>query len=222
MKKLLKKVFVGSGEKIRKIRFGIAKGIIMQIDADSKSQRILGLDEKEIQAPFKTYSRQSDYFFDIGSSDGYYSLIYKKLNPAGKIYAFEVKEDLTQEMQSNFSRNNFNYGDVTLIKKFVTDKNDEKHVTLDSVFEQKGQTLFFKIDVDGGEMDVLNGLKTVLTNNICLFVIETHTPELEKDCIAFLQNAGYNTTIIDNASWRSIIPENRPIAHNRWFTAQKK
>ena len=207
---------------MREIKFGIAKGIKMQIDANSKAQRILGLDEKEIQAAFKKYSLKAEYFFDIGASDGYYSLIYKKLNRAGKIFAFEVKEDLTAEMEKNFSINNFDFKDVTLIKKFVSNVDDEKHVSIDTAFTHKNKNLFFKIDVDGGEMDVLNGLKNTIANNNCFFVIETHTKKLEEDCIAFIENCGYATTIIGNAFWRAIVPEDRPIEHNRWFSAHKK
>ena len=222
MKKLIKKLFVGSGEELREIKFGVAKGIKMQIDADSKAQRILGLDEKEIQSDFKKYAVKADYFFDIGASDGYYSLIYKKLNTPGKIFAFEVKEDLTLEMEKNFSINHFDFKDVSLIKKFVSNFEDEKHTSIDTVFTSKGKNLFFKIDVDGGEMEVLNGLKNTIANNNCFFIIETHTKKLEEDCLAFIQNCAYSTTIIDNAFWRTIIPEDRPIEHNRWFSAHKK
>jgi hypothetical protein len=221
MKKLIKKLVVGRGVKVREIRFGIAKGIKMQIDASSKGQRIIGLDEREIQTAFKEFSHKSNCFLDIGASDGYYSLIYKKLNPKGKIFAFELKDELISEMEANFKTNNFNYADVTLIKKFVADKTDEKHTTID-VLNLKNQTLFFKVDVDGGEMDVLKGLKNTITTNTCYFIIETHTKQLEKDCIAFLETAGYKTSIITNALWRIIIPETRPIEHNRWFSAYKK
>jgi hypothetical protein len=222
MKKIIKKLLIGSEAKNQVIKFGIAKGIKMQIDVNSKAQRVFGLDEREIQKVFKEFSGKSNYFFDIGSSDGYYSLIYKKLAPQGKIFAFEVKEDLTREMEDNFKTNSFNYADVTLTKKFVSDKNDASNTTIDSIFNLKDQSLLFKIDVDGGEADVLNGIKNTLLNNTCFFIIETHTAELEKDCLAFLEKAGYKTTIIDNAFWRSIIPENRPIEHNRWFSAYKK
>lgn len=220
MKKSLKSLLVGKNEGIHTIRYGIARGLAMQIDPNSKSQRILGLDEREIQGIFKKYAADSGCFFDIGASDGYYSLIFKKFNPTGKIYAFEVKEDLVKEMKENFERNRFPYADVTQIKKFVSDRDDANHVSVDS-FGLSGQKLFFKIDVDGGEMDVLKGMERTIAGNSCRFIVETHTAQLEKDCIAFLKEKKYSVRIIRNAGWRVLLPEDRPIEHNRWFSAEK-
>jgi hypothetical protein len=53
-------------------------------------------------------------------------------------------------------------------------------------------------------------------------IIETHSPELEKGCIAMLEAMGYRCEIIGNAWYRALIPEHRGIPHNRWFVAVKK
>ena len=77
MKKLVKKIIFGDSQ-IQTIKGGIGKGLKMNIDVSSKAQRIIGLDEREIQKPFMNYSKNCNYFFDIGASDGYYSLLYRK------------------------------------------------------------------------------------------------------------------------------------------------
>ena len=81
--------------------------------------------------------------------------------------------------------------------------------------------MMFKIDVDGGELDVLQGMSKTLSDHSNKIIIETHTPDLEKSCITFLEARGYQTRIIKNAWWRIILKEERPIDHNRWLVAYK-
>jgi hypothetical protein len=52
-------------------------------------------------------------------------------------------------------------------------------------------------------------------------LIETHSTELERACVSQLERFGFNTKIVRNAWWRYIVPEQRPIAHNRWLVAWK-
>lgn len=219
MKKAIKKMIFGDSQ-IQTIKGGIGKGLKMNIDVSSKAQRILGLDEREIQKPFKDYSKICNYFFDIGASDGYYSLLYKKFNATGHIYMFEAQTKFKAEQEEHFKLNGFKI-DYEHYAKFVSNLNDDKNLSIDELFHEKDKSLLFKIDVDGGELDVLQGMRNTIINNNCYFVIETHTLQLEIDCIKFLQELGYKTNIIDQGWYRAFIKEDRPIEHNRWFTASK-
>lgn len=219
MKKIIKKLFFDNSP-IQTIKGGIGKGLKMKIDISSKAQRVIGLDEREIQKPFRDYSRTCDYFFDIGASDGYYSLLYRKYNPSGTIYMFEAQTKFKVEQEEHFKLNGFKI-DYHHYDKFVSNLNDDKNISIDTLFHEKNKPLLFKIDVDGGEMDVLNGMKNTAVNNTCFFVIETHTKQLEIDCVKFLQDLGYKTKIIDQGWYRTFVKEDRPIEHNRWFIAYK-
>jgi hypothetical protein len=53
-------------------------------------------------------------------------------------------------------------------------------------------------------------------------IFETHSLELEVDCIAYLKERGYVVKIIKNGWWRFLVKEIRPIEHNRWFCAYKE
>jgi hypothetical protein len=219
MKKMIKNLLFGKKD-VQRIRAGIGKGLFMKIDVSNKSQRIIGLDEYEIQEVFKKYSEKARYFFDIGASDGYYSLLFRKHNKEGVIFMFEAQDRFKSEISENFSLNKFpvNYHHFS---KFASDKSDENNVTIDSLFTENGERLLFKIDVDGGEEVVLKGMEKTAKNNKCLFVIETHSRELEKSCISFLKNNGYSFKIIDPTWFRLFLPEERVIAHNRWLVAEK-
>jgi precorrin-6B methylase 2 len=220
MKNSVKNLLFGRSN-IQKIKAGIGKGVFMKIDVSNKAQRILGLDEYEIQKVFKSYSQIAKYFFDIGASDGYYSLLFRKLNPNGSIYMFEAQERFRKEIESNFSLNSFpiNYQHFA---KYASDKIDNNNVTIDSIFQKRGESLLFKIDVDGGEEVVLKGMEQTMINNKCLFVIETHSKELEESCINFLNKNGYSCKVINHAWFRFFLPEERVIEHNRWLVAEKK
>jgi hypothetical protein len=222
MKQFIKRLFFGTGTQPRKIMFGLASSIKMNIDIDNKSQRYLGLDEREIQRSFKKFSAASAVFVDVGASDGYYGLIYYKLRKDGTQYLFDANSSFAEQQRSHFQINDFRADKINFISKFVSNITDDNHIALNDFIKDPAATVFVKIDVDGGELDVLKGLENVLKRNNCKLIVETHSKELEDACIAYLQQFNYSTTIIPNAWWRLFVPELRPIPHNRWFRAEKK
>lgn len=222
----IKYILFGKGLQQKKILFGKARGIKMFINPTYKVQRIIGADEREIQSLFVHFAKKCNYFFDVGSSDGYYSLLYKKYNPSGEVYLFDTDEKFEEVQKNHFAINKINSG-FHMYFKIVSDKNDDAHICLDN-FKIKLDsfkikiTALFKIDVEGGELMVLGGMHDTLINCNCYLIIETHSRQLERDCINFLLQKKYQTRIIKNAWWRIILGERRPLAHNRWLVAYNK
>jgi hypothetical protein len=222
MKAKIKQLLFGRPGKI-KIKAGIAQGLIMDLNPSNESQRILGLGEAEIASAFKRWAKQSDVLLDIGSAEGFYSLVFRKLNPTGLALLFDADARFPAIQKANFEANNFRDG-YEIYTKYVADVTSTTTISVDDLLSQKGlasKKLLFKIDVDGGELLVLKGIRNVLVNGQCRLIIETHSQELEDSCMAYLNGLGYKTTIVDNAWWRVILPELRPIGHNRWFVAEK-
>ena len=209
IKKLLKRLIWGHPPKlVYGIKFGIGEKLLMCIDPYSSSQRIFGFYEKEIAAYFAEFARKCDYFFDIGAADGYYSLIYRKYNKHGKIFVCECTPEFYELQKRNFKLNNMALDNIIFqTNKFIWD-------------EIANNTI--KIDVDGGEPNVLKSGINQLKNNQCYLIIETHSLKLEKDCINFLKGLQYESKIIKNCFWRIILPEFRQIKHNRWFIAKRE
>lgn len=222
MKQFIKRFFFGTGVQQKKILFGLASDIKMNINLSHKSQRYLGLEENEVQSYFKEFARTSSVFVDIGASDGYYGLIYYKLNSKGEQFLCDADPTYAMQQKANFVMNNFALDRVNFISKFISDKTNDTHVSLDNLLKNIHGAIFIKIDVDGGELHVLKGMEKTLTESICKVIVETHSKELEDTCTQYLQQLGYKTNIIPNAWWRFFVPELRPIAHNRWFSAEKK
>lgn len=224
MKDFLKKMLISNKVDFYSIKFGIAKGLKFELNPSHSSQIIWGLNELEIHSYFKKYALKTDFILDIGAAFGYYSLIYRKINRQGKIFAFEPGVGrFHKQIVSNFNKSGYSMENIELIGKMVGCSNDNDFVKIDDYFSnKKNQKILFKIDVDGGELDVLKSGFNSFKNNECYFIIETHSPQLEKDCIEFMKENGYQTKIIKNAWYRKFVPENRPLELNRWFIAYKE
>ncbi|MES2692493.1 MAG: FkbM family methyltransferase [Verrucomicrobiota bacterium] len=216
----LKTAILGEGLRPHRIRFGAARGLVMQIDPTAKTQRILGLDEREIQRTFVAFSRWAEVIVDIGSSDGYYGLVFHKHNPRGAIHLIDANPEFAAQQRAHFAVN-FSSAPVEYHTRFVVtpEKAGPGTLVLSRDLPLRGRRVFFKIDVDGWELDILRSAEALLPATECRFLVETHSAELERDCKAFLEARGYTVTIIPNAWWRTFIPELRPIPHNRWFSA---
>ena len=223
MKKILKNLLLSTKLKPRLMWFGIGSGIKMLINPSYKTQRIIGMDEREIQKTFKQFSRNSKLFIDIGASDGYYGLIYRKLNKNGLIYLFDGESSFKETQIINFSLNNFPLTKVELFNKYVGSENNDTTITLNDIIKPElNDIILIKIDVEGAEYNVLVGLSKILKNYNCKLIIETHSKKLEEECIKYLLELGYTFKIITKGWYRLIMPESRPIDHNHWLSAQKK
>ncbi len=224
MKNWIKKKLVGEGLAFHTVKFGIAKGLKYYLDTKDKTQLFLGLYEIEIHKYFKKFAKKADVMFDIGAAYGYYSLIYRSYSKLGQIYSFDPgigKFDAVY--RANFKENFGNFDNVNLSGKLVGNTESSDFIKINDVLKEiKNKSILFKIDVDGGELDVLeSGLEAFKQNN-CFFVVETHSFKLEEDCVALLRKEGYKVKIIKNGWYRIFIKDLRPLELNRWFVAYKE
>jgi hypothetical protein len=219
----LKHALLGRDVRVRSIRFGAARGLRMRIDPNAKTQRVFGLDEREIQSEFVRFARWADTLLDVGSSDGYYGLIFRRHNPDGTIHLIDADPDFAAQQRAHFELNFPGAPLPTIHSRLVgaPDAAEPSHLILSRDLPLRGRRVFFKIDVDGWELDILRSAEALLPHAECRFLIETHSAELERNCTEFLATRGFTVRIIPNAWWRAIIPEHRPIPHNRWLSAYR-
>jgi FkbM family methyltransferase len=69
-----------------------------------------------------------------------------------------------------------------------------KKVAIDEIMATAGRKILMKIDVEGYEFDVLNGMRQTLRDNDCHMVIEIFQENLSK-CDAFMESLGYRRTM---------------------------
>ena len=114
-----------------------------------------------------------------------------------------------------------NFDDTEFVEwknQAVGSKSDQ--VSLDEVCKDLPRPILIKVDVDGFELDVLESGRSTLEEGDCCLILETHSQELESSCLDLLKSLGKSVKIIPNGRMRFLVPERRPIPHNRWAYAK--
>ena len=216
MKQAIKRLLFPQGSQLRRLRGGISKGMLMELDFASKTQRYWGFDERELVKTFRRLIPTCQSLIDIGANDGYYTLAFLK-SSAQRIIACEpypAKEQLLVNVKANgYDRD----------PRFHLEQRpvglEEGFVSIAELVKDLPAPIFLKVDIDGGEADLLKSAEGSERLMDLRWLIETHSKELEEQCIAWLEGHGYKTQIIPNARWRMILPEERLLEHNRWLVA---
>ena len=140
--------------------------------------------------------KNCDYFFDIGSCWGLYSLQIANNNSSVKVFAFDVFENNIERLKKMAKNNS-----ITNIKTFKNAIGAQKKVeyfsvnekyspnfsrdlngkyqikvqqdTIDNLVNISNKNIVIKMDVERAELDALKGSKNLLKNNNCLIVLET-------------------------------------------------
>jgi FkbM family methyltransferase len=172
----------------------------------------VGLMGKEDKAAFERWIRPGMTVVDVGANQGLYALLFSGLvGPSGKVLAFEPEPDmfgaLVQNCRANSASNiecmelalgsstrtgtlhrSLVHGGDNRIATGLSDKItkliDVKIAPLDEVVGSR-KVDFIKIDVQGWEWDVFNGMDQVLRNNRDLQIYFEFWPQ-------GLKNAGCN------------------------------
>jgi hypothetical protein len=214
---------VPAGRKVYCIRSGLVGGMKMNLDLRHQTQIYLGLYELEIHGAIQRFSRDSMTALDIGSAFGEYTLFFLQRTSARQVFAFDPDEGSRQRFYSNLLLNGFeNDRRLRFSTKLVGERDDGSTIKLDSLIDSIESPCIIKVDVDGGELSVLHGAANLTKTRDVRWVVETHSKALETGCLEFFRDAGYQSQIVENAWWRRIVPEQRPIEHNRWLLAFRK
>lgn len=169
---------------------------------------------------------KKDYVFvDIGANLGYFTVMAGKFLTEGKVYSFDVDNKVVKLLKKNIRLNNlknvqaYNYGVsdkkglVKILKMKLPDPRtsfqktldkDKKYlsvktISLDGFFKnKKAKPNVIKIDVEGAELLVLKGMKSLLENEKLVLLMEIHGNKLSKfntdsrEIISFLIDRGYD------------------------------
>lgn len=155
-----------------------------------------------------------DLFLDIGAHKGLYSLIVNHRRLAHRIAAFEPDVRNWRNLQANLLLNGvgdriavyakaaaarsgtvaFHYGaaDKTGRSRVVPADSGPtlEAVALDDLFDDRGQRLAAKIDVEGYQIEVLRGMEALLAGNRCFLQIEADDTA-SADLIAYMTKRGF-------------------------------
>jgi len=157
----------------------------------------------------KKYVREGDIVIDIGAHVGYYTLLMAQLvGKNGKVYSFEPDPVNFQLLKKSVEINGFE--NVVLIQKAVSNITDKvklflgdddsainriydaklgdakesidvNSVTIDEYFKENDELInFIKLDSEGSEVKIINGMKQFLSRNKKLVMMTEFFPFLIK------------------------------------------
>ena len=152
--------------------------------------------------------KKNDILVDVGAQFGDYAILCNKYYGA-KVFAFEPLSNNIRIIKENLTLNsvmeNFNFYPVALGRSnqkiqvaYNSDMMNANGVgkkqltevrTLDSY---KLNPDILKIDVEGFEVDVLQGAVETINKTHPKIIIETHTQKLKNEVIAFLSERKYS------------------------------
>lgn len=158
--------------------------------------------------------KPGDVFYDIGANVGFYALIAAQaVGAAGHVYTFEPFPRNIPYIQKHVALNQLT--NVTIFEMAIADKEGVAHfqeglrhtngriddsgtlevrvASLDGLIAHEGLRLptVLKIDVEGGELAVLQGARKLLTEHKPLIFLATHSPDLHTSCATLLKEFGY-------------------------------
>jgi SAM-dependent methyltransferase len=212
---------IGDGHEPHTVLAGPARGVRMCLNLESQTQTWVGMYEIELNRHLRRLCRPGTTCLDVGGGRGYHALLFAHLAQA-PVVTFEPSRRALALLRASLDLNPSLRHLVTVVPEMAGDAG----VRVDDwCAEHDFEPGLLKVDVDGGELDVLQSAEATLLRNGPPVVLETHSLELERDCGALLQGLGYRVRIVNQ---RRVFREHRPPlerlaggAHNRWLVAER-
>lgn len=206
-----------------RVRSGPLRGMSLDVDMRVQADVVVGAYERRLSRHVAGILRPGDVAFDVGSHLGYFGILMGTVvGDGGKVVCFEPDPGLHDALEDNVARNrslipaevevarlavgaargttSFEAGGHSTRGRLSDSGGVEVEVlTLDDAVARFGTPRFVKVDVEGHELDVLQGGPGLVASNETSFGIEIHSDTLGVSCRALLDEAGYECRFITEA-----------------------
>jgi FkbM family methyltransferase len=210
-----------------RVRKGPAEGLWIRVNPRTGRDLYDGTRESLIQEAISSRLRSGMVFYDLGANIGLFTLIGARCAGAGgKVYAFEPDPDLCQRLTENVSRNGFINvqvlqaavssvtGSADFVRADPTVSPDRglggigaglpgssvirvRSMALDDFVRDAPPPDVLKCDVEGAEIEVLEGARSVLQSKRPVIVCEVHSEVGAERVRDLLVQSGYTVRWID-------------------------
>jgi FkbM family methyltransferase len=178
---------------------------------------VLGVSEPALQQAMTTHLRPGGVLYDVGAHAGFVSVLGCRLvGPTGHVHCFEPVPANVATLRSNLAANGFH--NATIHTVALSDENGELHMDLGergitahltphgdhAVAARRCDSLglqapsMVKIDVEGAESRVLEGMRHTLDTERPVVVVEIHDDQ-EAPVRRILDELRYDVTSLSDA-----------------------
>jgi len=195
----------------------------------------LGSYELEVQLTLQRLLRPGDVFYDVGANVGFFTVLGARLvGPRGRVFAFEPVPDSAGVARDQIALNGLSWCEVVPLAvsahsgqrtlSYVPGKGAIAHLgskrvgseleisvetmTLDSFVADHTFPALVKVDVEGAELEVLQGAAATIKRGTCL-ILELHSTAVAGEVVGILGEAGYAFESLEGT------PTTRPTEHTR-------
>lgn len=196
-----------------RFRLGPLRGAKACIDWQWDLAVVLGRHEPELHDHYRRLVKRGMRCFDVGMYRGWDALLMTHLSE-GSTVSFDGNPQCIEGASQFLAPSG---RDIRLLCKYLTDGSDGGP-TLDAASIEIFVPQFVKIDVEGAELNVLNGAQQLLSRHRPSLILEVHSVSLERDCASLLDQNRYRVTVVRRR--KSLFTEGRSLAHNRWLVCE--
>jgi FkbM family methyltransferase len=201
--------------------------------------------EPDVLLQFSRFAVTSPRVLDVGAHTGIYSLFACALNPEAEVFSFEPFPPIYERMLDNLALNLFQQrcrafqaavGDAAgtgrlhivedLTMSAIVETGGEMEVpviTLDNVVPHEGRTRLVKIDVEGHEYQVLQGMRGILEDSHPAILFECNPGGNGTGISALFRQHGYCLFNLSNAAAEiaELVPERFPKGNHNFLALHK-
>lgn len=197
------------------------EGHRMLLDWDTHKGFVFGVYEPHVVRALEAVVGSGSLVVDVGAHIGYFTLLLRKLvGSRGRVVAFEPWPPVAAVLKRNATMNG--YQDIIIEQRAVTDetrlitmapRNDHPlssmsamatagavvvdAVSLDDYFSPSDPVSFVKIDVEGAERLVLQGMQRILTDHRPMVILELHLAA-DPIPVELTEQRGYRIRMLDS------------------------
>jgi len=131
-----------------------------------------------------------EILIDVGTAEGFFTFL--NIENTKEIYAFEMDPKWTDVLKIGFKNKE---DKIKLFSGKLGNNNTNGNYKLDDIKELYNQKLFIKIDVEGSEREVFEGMKNLLLENeqIKIAVCTYHKKNDAQEFEAYFKSLGFQT-----------------------------
>ena len=207
------------------ILLGPFRGAKLHTTLRDNLRKVFGLYEHELNGWLNAVLPKVERVIDVGANDGYFTFgcaaAFRRLQRRVQIFAFEPQTECCEKLRESTRTEIGRGGEVsfTVEQTFVGRTDGDGVMTLDAAALRGSPTLepkyaLVKIDVEGAEIDVIEGASLWL-NDSNFFAIEVHRQEYLEPIRARFALAGLKLEQLEMRLLLIIGGEHRP--EQTWF-----